>query len=600
MLPIAPIPAFIVGILLTSMSANSASGASNEYVIAAGNQHTLALKTDGSLWGWGDGNYVGVGLNYSQILTPRLVGNDFKSIAANSHHSAALKKDGSLWEWGFDFTSFNYVPKKIGTDYVSVAVGENFSLAVKGDGTLWSWGSNAFGQLGDDSSYSQIAPSKVGSGYIAVAAGGHSSMGFKADGSLWAWGHNLAGKLGINNQTDSNILAPALVGYNFTAVAIGSTHTIALKSDGSLWSWGGNTYGQLGDGSNTLRTAPKQIGIGYTEISAGNEYSVALKSDGTLWGWGKNSSGTLGDGTLIDRNMPTQIGTDYVSIATGYDHTIAIKSDGSLWAWGNNAMGQLGDGTTSLRATPKMIIGTGFKTGQVQTILPQSGWWWNASEGGRGFFIEVSNGRFFIASFLYDDLGNPAWYVTGPGSATGNTLAGTLGAYRSGQTLTGSYRLPTGPSSAGNFSVAFSDATHGTITWPGGSVPIVRYPLVTGSLSAAAPSFQPETGWWWNAGEGGRGFSMEIQGDNMFVAGFMYDTNGNPIWYVSGGKMTNPNYYQGTWQQCSNGQSITGTYRLASCTNVQGGTVSINFSSISTATMLLPDGRQMSLSRYSF
>lgn len=234
------------------------------------------------------------------------------------------------------------------------------------------------------------------------------------------------------------------------------------------------------------------------------------------------------------------------------------------------------------------------------SVSAQSGWWWNANEPGRGYFIEVKNGRYFVASYLYDSGGNPIWYVTGPGSTGTNNLSGSLGGYRGGQTLTGSYKSPTGPTASGNFSITFQSPTQGTISWPGGSVPINRYEIASGSLSAPTPSFKPETGWWWNANEGGRGFSIEIQGDNIFVAGFMYDGAGNPIWYVSGGKMTNANYYEGTWQQCAGGMAMSGPFRPTACNNLSGGSIAINFSSTTNATLRLPDGRQLTLTRFSF
>ena len=231
---------------------------------------------------------------------------------------------------------------------------------------------------------------------------------------------------------------------------------------------------------------------------------------------------------------------------------------------------------------------------------PQSGWWWNANEGGRGYFIEVKNGRHFTASYLYDNSGNPLWYVTGPSNVSGSSLPGTLGAYSGGQSLTGAYKLPAGPNSAGNVSFSFSDSTHGTITWPGGMVPITRYEIAGGSLSLPSPSFKPETGWWWNAGEGGRGFSIEVQGDNLFIGGFMYDASGNPVWYVSAGKMTTPSLYRGNWIQYQNGQPMGGAFKMATVKNPNIGEVAIGFSSTTAATLYLPDGTTRQLTRYAF
>ena len=234
------------------------------------------------------------------------------------------------------------------------------------------------------------------------------------------------------------------------------------------------------------------------------------------------------------------------------------------------------------------------------TVVPQSGWWWNPSEGGRGYFIEAKNGRFYVASFLYDIYGYPAWYVTGPDAITSNGLVGSLNSFSGGQSLTGVYRTPSGPVSVGTARISFTDPTHGNLSWPGGNVAITRYELAPGSLKAAKPAFQPESGWWWNASEGGRGFAIEVQGDNMYIGGFLYSENGAPVWYVSGGKMTSSSYYEGVWNQCANGQSMTGTYRLATCSAIPRGGVGIAFDSTTTATMRLPDGRSLRLTRFSF
>jgi len=236
----------------------------------------------------------------------------------------------------------------------------------------------------------------------------------------------------------------------------------------------------------------------------------------------------------------------------------------------------------------------------ARALEPQSGWWWNPAEPGRGYFIEVKNGSAFAASYLYDGNGQPVWYVTGPSVYNGNGFVGTLGAYNGGQTLTGAYKTPAGPVPSGNVSFTFADATHGTITWPGGSIPIVRYEIAENSLSAPAPAFRPETGWWWNASEGGRGFSIEIQGDDMFVAGFMYDVSGSPVWYVSGGKMTTPGNYHGQWLQYGNGQTLTGAWREASVTNPNIGSAVLSFDSATTAWLQLPDRRNVRLTRFQF
>lgn len=279
-------------------------------------------------------------------------------------------------------------------------------------------------------------------------------------------------------------------------------------------------------------------------------------------------------------------------ISDGPDSLLVGQLHGGNAACGNNETDQFG--------RFDLAYGSGLKKWLAPSDAPESGWWWNAAEPGRGYFVEVSNGRFYLGSFLYNDAGYPIWYATGPESVQGSTISGKLGKYLGGQSLNGSYITPSGPFSQGSISIQFNDSTHGTISWPGGTVPITRYEIAAGSLGAASPSFKPETGWWWNPAEGGRGFSLEVQGSYLFIAGYMYDENGNPIWYVSGAKMMSDNYYEGTWQQCSNGLSLAGKGGNAKCTNLASGTLSIYFPSKTTATMRLPNGKYISLNRFTF
>lgn len=290
-----------------------------------------------------------------------------------------------------------------------------------------------------------------------------------------------------------------------------------------------------------------------------------------------------------------KVTTQYTISGIAHGMSISLPTYSTLW---------LAKGIGPVQQYASTNQGSGsiglVATNLTPSITPQSGWWWNANEPGRGYFIEVKNGRAYAACYLYDSQGSAVWYAIGPTTYSNNGFSAYLARYNGGQTLLGSYKTPAAPVSAGNVSITFSDATHGTITWPGGSVPITRYDIVPGSLNAAPPSFQPETGWWWNADEGGRGFSIEVQGDNLFIAGFMYDASGNPVWYATGGKMTTPQFYQGTWVQYGNGQPLIGSWSEAKPTNPNVGVALFGFDSFTTGLLQLPDGRLVKLTRFSF
>lgn len=187
---------------------------------------------------------------------------------------------------------------------------------------------------------------------------------------------------------------------------------------------------------------------------------------------------------------------------------------------------------------------------------PQTGWWWNPAESGRGFFVESRDGITFIGAYLYESDGHATWLVAGSANADPYNFTGDLYNVSNGQTLFGDYVAPGPLNVVGTLTARFTDDTHGTITWPGGTVSVQRE--IFDDTQAA---FQPLSGWWWNPDESGSGYSVEVQGKNLFIVGFMYDDAGRPVWYFSAGPMSSDNTYRGAVLQFADGQTMTGPYR---------------------------------------
>jgi len=231
---------------------------------------------------------------------------------------------------------------------------------------------------------------------------------------------------------------------------------------------------------------------------------------------------------------------------------------------------------------------------------PQTGWWWNPAEDGRGFSIEVQGNDLFMAAFLYDASGRATWVVSsGRASLNGAFFTNDLYSASHGQTLGGAYPGFPATQKIGTATLLFDDPAHGTLTWPGGSVPIQRQPFVPDGLAAAPLPNQPQNGWWWNAQESGRGFFLEWQGAWLDMAGYMYDDAGNPVWYITAAPMQGTSYAN-TWWTFGGGQTLTGPWQQNHLISNNVAPVTVQFTGPDTALMTLPNGRTTALTRQQF
>jgi alpha-tubulin suppressor-like RCC1 family protein len=327
------------------------AGGTNWIQISGGANYSAAIRSDTTLWIWGLGSYGKLGnndgTNRSTPITTFAGGTGWKQVSCGGNHTAAVKTDGTLWVWGQgsygrlgnNSTTNRSTPVTTfagGNDWKQVSCKGFNTAAIKTDGTLWLWGQGSNGQLGNNAATDRSTPITTfagGNDWKQVSYGLRFISAVKTDGTLWVWGLGSNGQLGTNNSIlRSTPVTTFSGGTDWKKVSCGANYTTAIKTDGTLWLWGLGTNGQLGNNSITDRSTPVTTfagGTNWKQVSCGNFTTAAIKTDGTLWVWGQGTNTELGTGDTVNRSTPVTTfagGNNWKQVDSGYAHTITIKS----------------------------------------------------------------------------------------------------------------------------------------------------------------------------------------------------------------------------------------------------------------------------------
>ena len=316
------------------------SGATNVVVIAAGGNHSLALKANGSVLAWG--------LAASGQTSVPVSATNVVAIAGGFAFSLALKADGTVLAWGAGASGQTNIPPTA-TNLIAIAAGSTHALAVKADGTVIGWGSSGSGQTNPPPSATNV---------IAVAGGQLHSLALRANGTVVGWGDNTFGQITIPANA-TNVVAIA-------ASSASGIASMALRADGTVLMWGGNNV-------NLTNVPPAASNV--VAIAIGTAHALAVR---------------VVNGTppfaLLDRpNLFTSglLGTEHAAdFQAGGMRVLRLEPDNGSSLAGNIIGGYVSNSVSPTATGGNTIAGGGF-SGGVNSIL----------DNARGNFIGAGSGN---------------------------------------------------------------------------------------------------------------------------------------------------------------------------------------------------------------
>jgi alpha-tubulin suppressor-like RCC1 family protein len=309
--------------------------------VCAGSAHTLAIRTDGTLWAWGRNteNQLGTGSSpwvLGQFFLAQVgTATNWTAVSTGTRHTVAIRDGGALWSWG-GLTSPEPAAVPTTGRFVAAVAGDDATLALRDDGTVWAWGTAGNGRLGVGTSFGGPQPYPVADpGPFAALALGQHAAAVKRGGTLWTWGSNSRGQLGLGTSGFSeNRTVPTSLGRSFADLATRTVGAAAVALDGTLWSWGSDWVGV--QGATNPVPAPVRVSADttWTAVAGGGYYTVGLRG-GALAGFGDDTFGQLGRGPRLWLE-PASLATTatFTHVAAGWFQTVAIRDDGTLWTWG--------------------------------------------------------------------------------------------------------------------------------------------------------------------------------------------------------------------------------------------------------------------------
>lgn len=317
-----------------------------------GENSSYVLKSNGTLWAWGNNQFgqLGIGNSSGIVPIPRNVLGNITYIEANGYTAAAITKYRELYMWGhnkrggFGFVSDVYYstkPIKISDGVSKITMGTTNTFILSDDNCLYSWGENEKGELGIGTQENKTSPHFVMKKVKDMAACGSLTHIVTESDELYTCGSGNKGELGIGYVTDC-IYTPQKVMDNVKKSVALFDASIVLKNDGTVWAFGDNEDGKLGVSKDIeYSQEPIMILSDVKDIDGNGSTAAAIKNDNSLWMWGFNGGGRVGNGTGEHQKTPTKILENVQKVSVGSGHVLATTNDGELYGWGLNSSSQI-------------------------------------------------------------------------------------------------------------------------------------------------------------------------------------------------------------------------------------------------------------------
>ena len=349
--------------------------------------HTISLRVDGKVFTWGDNTYGQLGNGTVktsdepvEVTFPE--GTIITQIAAGENHNVALDSNGNVWTWGrnnnyqIGNTRANqYTPYKVSNlpKVIKISAGNNNTMVITENNELYAWGLNAYGDLGLGTYTNKVLPKKVkGIHDIIDISGGKSHyIALNRAGEVFVTGSNLYGQLGIGDNEIGKIneFQKVEIKDKIGTIDAGDISNIATTVDGYVYTWGGNTYSTLGTGDKENKNVPTKLKDvkNIRQALTGKTHTILRDGNNNVYVTGTNSNGQLGLGTTENKTTFEQntLINNVIRVSAGDTYTAFLKEDGSVWACGDY---NHGDKEKKSRTKSEEPILVGSDTSSLDTM----------------------------------------------------------------------------------------------------------------------------------------------------------------------------------------------------------------------------------------